>query len=209
MKDSITRKYFNWKNIKIIYYDCGSIIIDGKTITDNQVVKLFGVLDGSEITITKHGTDYNIRIQNRYYEALRSIYKNSYGNWCINNVSIEIIHSKRRQGIGTRILGYQVKNARKLGFKLITTIGVRSNQENGYYTWPVLGFDGTIPAKTMEELEKKLIFTNNVQELISNEEGLVLWGEYGTTIFLEFDLDLNSQSSQIHKYYLLINKVKL
>lgn len=207
MRDFLTRKFFNWANIEIEYQE--PVIINGRKITDYQLVRLFGVVDGSKISIIKNGTDYTIYIKNNYYQAIRAIYKDSDGNWIIHNMLLVIIAGKRKQGIGTRILGYQVKTARKLGFKLIVTIGTRKRRENGYYVWPVLGFEGSIPQKVVNVLKKKLIFTNGVQELIHDKNGQKLWKKHGTTIYLEFDLDPGSLSSRIHKEYLSIKGVKL
>jgi len=74
---------------------------------------------------------------------LRTLQRSSNGKRLFND-AIEVEPSAP-PGLGSKIFGTQVREARRLGVNRIHTMAMTSEDENGGYTWARLGYDGYIP----------------------------------------------------------------
>ena len=119
-----------------------------------------------------------------------------YGPAEIRNHSIRIHPDYQRQGRGTKIFARQVEHAGKLGVKRISCLAGADQppENNGYYTWPALGFDAEIPAGLAAKLPEKLAGAKRLSELFASREGADWWLEHGITMEMRFDMDENSVS---------------
>jgi GNAT superfamily N-acetyltransferase len=212
MRDQVTRQYFNWK---VDYEPKDHIYIDGSKLNKKQVAMLAGAPSGSFITtyVEEHdelGTVLAVYAKNNFYKSSFYIYRTDPGVYAIYWDSFIIAEGHRDQLWGTRMFAYMVKMARKLGFKSISGLAMRvDGHYNGYYTWPRLGFQGKIPQGIVAKLPKNLKFVSNVEELMSDPEGCLIWKEKGGNIEVEFDLDPESISSMTLDAYLKEKGIKL
>ena len=112
-----------------------------------------------------------------------------------------LLRRMRRKGLGLRIFHRQLENAKALGVSRIETRAGRSNDENGYYTWPRFGFDGPLPEQIVENLPLGLEDARNVLELMGCEKGRLWWKEHGETVDVAFDLTDGSRSWEAFQRY--------
>jgi HK97 family phage portal protein len=96
-------------------------------------------------------------------------------------------------GLGTKVFASQVDKAAKMGFKRIDTIGGRSEEMNGYYTWPRLGYDGMVKGPDGQP--------TRLTDLMRTKEGRDYWKQNGVQMKMSFDLSENSRSRKILDAY--------
>jgi hypothetical protein len=116
--------------------------------------------------------------------------------------------SMQRQGLGLRVLQVQSATASALGICRIEALAGRSEHENGYYTWPRLGFDGPLPEETLRRLPPQLHFAHDVLDLIEHNEGRRWWQQFGTSIQVEFNLAPHSRSWRVLQRYVEAKAVR-
>jgi len=109
--------------------------------------------------------------------------------------------SMRRKGFATRVLHRQLANAACLGVARIETKAGRRCGENGYYTWPRLGFDGLLSQRTVRKLPLGFEHAQTVLDLMACEKGRLWWSEHGETIRVAFDLGAGSRSRDVFTRY--------
>jgi predicted transcriptional regulator len=138
-------------------------------------------------------------------------------------------------GLGSRVFAQQVKTASELGFKYIDTNAARGGEFIGYYVWPKLGYDASIPLYYIEgqlsphkdknnikfEYLKKWLIKNNID--IHNKVplsaiyackagdrfiGQELWKTYGDSTNMEFNLTPGSLSMRILESYINLKSEK-
>jgi SPP1 gp7 family putative phage head morphogenesis protein len=108
------------------------------------------------------------------------------------------------KGYGTQFFSDQVENAQRVGIAEIRTSAARSGTENGYYTWPRLGYDAKLE-DFRDYLQARLpagfSWTQNISDLMATPEGRAYWKKWGTDAYLKFDLDPDSLSLKVLKAY--------
>jgi len=110
--------------------------------------------------------------------------------------------SLRRRGLGSAIFARQIAAASALGARRIETLAGRHGDENGYYTWPRLGFDGPLPDSVRRELPLGLDHATNVLDLMRGKKGRRWWKAHGVPLPLAFDLAPRSRSRAVFERYL-------
>ena len=85
--------------------------------------------------------------------------------------------------------------------RIETTAGRRCG-ENGYYTWPRLGFEGPLSPRIERKLPPGLEHARTVLDLMACEKGRLWWSEHGETICVAFDLNVGSRSRDVFTRYL-------
>ncbi len=121
----------------------------------------------------------------------------------LNNDSFRIhAVSIRRKGFATRVLHRQLANAQRIGVTRIETTAGRRCDENGYYTWPRLGFEGPLSPRIQGKLPPGLERARTVLDLMACEKGRLWWSEHGETIRVAFDLCAGSRSRNAFRRYL-------
>ena len=108
----------------------------------------------------------------------------------------------QQQSMGLQILRRELCHARRLGIRHISATAGRRDDENGYYTWPRLGFDGPLPRPIFRQLPCHLRSARSVLDLMDTDSGRQWWREHGTTIQVVFDLASGSRSSRTFQRYL-------
>ena len=131
------------------------------------------------------------------------------GKLVVRNNSFFIEKDSPYKGKGAALFANQVAALQELGVDRIETDagGSSKDQQNGYYTWPRLGFDGTIDedvfAAMPGSLRKQFGSKRNVRSLLMLPGGIEFWREHGERVRdAKFDLKTGSESLRILTAYL-------
>jgi GNAT superfamily N-acetyltransferase len=189
----------------------------GPSGTAEDVADLTGATDEATVTIgydhgAFKGPPYiSATVVDPRYEIGRYLKRDTNGRLWIKANRFYVDPKYQRQGLGRRIFGRMVENAIRLKVDRIEAIAERGAESNGYYTWPLFGYDGDLDAPTKaalrlavdrEQLPKSLQGATRVSQLFETQEGAEWWRMNGTTINLTFDLSPNSYSRQTWEAYL-------
>jgi GNAT superfamily N-acetyltransferase len=138
--------------------------------------------------------------EKRFHGVLRVFRRN--GQPVVQIDSFRIRPRFQRIGLGKAIFLRQMTAASELGFKKIETVAGRRPGENGYYSWPRLGFDGKVPATIRRAIRPPLNQIPTLLDLCSTEAGRRFWLENGQTVRVAFDLTSGSRSRRVFEAYL-------
>jgi len=158
---------------------------------------LAGAPDGARVEVgASHGTLYLEMGDDRTaaYRAYYYVRRVDGRPVLINDGFHIVIRHLQGRGLGWRVLLRQVQNASALDVYRIETVAGRRRDENGYYTWPRLGFDAVLPARLRSLLPPDLNHAQTVLDLMDVERGRRWWRMRGATIRVAFDLASNSRS---------------
>lgn len=146
-----------------------------------------------------------IRIYGDGVAMTRHIGKDSAGPY-IKNDYFELSGDKKGGGTGLDCFNRQVEAARQLGFTRIKThaagdySSARSGDFNGYYTWPLFGYDmplAGVQSSIKQKAEEKFPGVRTVRDIFDKPGGADWWLVNGGNLFTaEFDLKDNSRSMQ-------------
>jgi hypothetical protein len=140
------------------------------------------------------------------YRAYYYVYRKR-NDLVLSNEGFHILDpSLQCHGLGLLMFHRQTGNATRLGIARIATVAGRRFDENGYYTWPRFGFDGSLPASVKRRLPSDLNQSQSVLDLMDNEHGRCWWREYGSTLSVAFDLARTSRSQMVFHQYVYARK---
>jgi len=112
---------------------------------------------------------------------------------------------------GTEIVAQMVRQARELDFKNINVqaAGQLGSSMNGYYTWPLMGYERDIDGLKQED-EIRQLFPNveTIQDLFDQPGGRDWWFVNGSTAYMDFDLSDDSRSMKVLERYLNEKRTK-
>jgi hypothetical protein len=94
------------------------------------------------------------------------------------------------KGLGTKVLYHQTKSLLSYNPDVkIVTYASRAASLNtvGYYVWPRLGYDGTIPLNLRKDLPPEFKDYNLVSDFMKTKEGREWWREHGASFTGIFD----------------------
>lgn len=169
----------------------------GKGTTLADLPSLVGAPDDAAVTVATKGKDVLIRIDHPAFAqpcVRKIVYQGKGLAPYIKNEIIDIKPSEQGKGLGSEIFGRQVENLREHGgFSHIECHAARldsqgSERFNGYYTWPVLGYnayfddfagDGPLQAKTADAVARAFPGVESVLELTATREGRAWWKANG------------------------------
>lgn len=122
------------------------------------------------------------------------------------------------RGQGANIFANQVRALQQAGVTSMDTVAIGdkhsadAGKNNGYYTWPRLGYSGTIRPEVFrnlpESLRKQMGQSRQVRKLFSLDGGAEAWKEHGEDINCTFDLRKGSPNLQALNDYLQERKAK-
>lgn len=107
-----------------------------------------------------------------------------------------------KQGLGTATIAAAVDTGKQLKLWRIVGLAARGEEENGYYTFARLGFDGLIPLAVRTRLPAPFRHMRRVLDLMASEAGRRAWLAHGDTLTVSFALTEHSRSHQVLKEYL-------
>lgn len=186
----------------------------GKYYMPHEIAKLVGAQPGSRV-MARQGDGYvSTRTTHPFIsEQGRTIYKDH-----IHNDIFIVEKAHRGSGFGAKVFAAQVEGATNAGLDYIETGAAGSARRskrgddtwNGYYTWPVLGYDAPLDeavesdAKYREALSKFGLPAHGAMltDLIEKPGGAAWLKENGQGTTMKFDLRRGSKSRRILAKYL-------
>lgn len=212
MTDPITRRYFT---------GASNVHMDEETerllpIPRDRVPWFVGAIDGSEIYVMldQEGNSFFFSVEHELLEQPmeRVLWQdpdagNLYLMW---NQLFELRAAAQRHGLGTRSLAVELHEVARFG---VAVVGCQAagpaGGRNGYYTWPLLGFDAKLAARDTERLPAHLSHCSTLNELFMEEGGDEHWRQHGRAMDVYFDLEPNSASWVILKTYMEVRGITL
>jgi GNAT superfamily N-acetyltransferase len=178
----------------------------GRTIDTQELASLTGATSTARVDVyagkTPIGYSIMLDINDKKYGSIRTIKRDIFGKLILEANSLEVKKDFQGQGIGREIFGRMVETATRLGVDRIETAAMRASDRNGYYTWPLFGYDGEIPGAIREILPDWLQGVKRVSEIMATPEGQQWWKTNGVSVTLRFDLAPGSYSRQTWERYL-------
>ncbi|MGL6095352.1 MAG: hypothetical protein ACRC7O_06080 [Fimbriiglobus sp.] len=191
----------------------------GRELTTEHVRAIGCATPGSEVIVkSDRKNQVTITAYGNGVSASRTVSKTPTGKINVKNNSFYLrkdgthdddnllvqFRGKAPAGVtGTEIFAKQVDTLRSLGADKISTFGIRGfgdGGENGYYTWPRLGYSGAadpgVLAKLPEPLKSGMAKKKNVADLFALPGGPEFWKEHGTHTDLTFDLKPGSKNGK-------------
>lgn len=171
---------------------------------------LVGAPDDSSVRV-KAAMDGSVQIEMAApgVEAFRSLFRGKDGALVMDNGGIEIAPHLRGAGLGLDIFVQQVTSCAAAGVHRITCMAAgegnagykngRQSAYNGYYTWPLFGYDAAIdslqnPMKTAE-IRRAFPHARTILDVFESPGGRQWWKDNGTKIpRAVFDLTPGSRS---------------
>jgi hypothetical protein len=181
--------------------------IFGRVITDQEVANLGGLPDGQVTVYVNDDGHIKITSVGSQVESLRTI-KSSGGKLILVADELRVKDAAQGKGLGADIFARMVDQATGLKFDRIAANAIRSQQSNGYYTWPRFGYDGDLAemytadrVPVHQALPDSLKGASRVSDLMMTDEGKQWWKQHGGTNSMRFDLKPGSRSREVWDLY--------
>ena len=145
---------------------------------------------GEHKVITLDGHDNGISITRKFH-------RDPSGNLVCTNDSFVL--DKTGGGVGTKVFHDQVTELVKVGVDRIETLASKGEGMNGYYTWPLLGYDGDLKQGT--KTPSSLSGAKRLSDVMKTQEGRDWWKTNGEGVDVTFDLKPGSLSRKILSEY--------
>ena len=176
----------------------------GRPVTGRTLATLAGAPDNARVELSApHDWLVRADVIGPDYAATRSFHRDEdLGRPIVNNDSLYIDKASRGKGLGAAIFGRQVEAAIKARAAMIYCEAARGEDMTGYLVWPLLGYDGPIPAAVLAKLPERLRSARLVSDLMESDAGREWWALHGTTFEAEFDLAKGSRSRRVWDAYL-------
>jgi GNAT superfamily N-acetyltransferase len=185
----------------------------GSGVSFEDVARAAGAMHSSAVSVaTEHdahsgAVKVSVKVKHPDYECERKFERDDAGSLIVNNVFFEA--RTKGAGVGTAVLSQQVQECRRIGVSrmLAVAVGDAHSTANGYYTWPLMGYNGELDAQHKsrmddDEVPEKYMAASTIRELMSMPGGRQVWKRSGSSIDVEFDLHPDSQSSRQFEAYL-------
>lgn len=184
----------------------------GKSVDHQKLCAVTGAPHGSkialEVSTNRFGENsVKMRVSHDDYdlEATRLVSRDSEGKLCMENAGLSIGRSHRGSGFGTKLFQKQVDEASSLGIAYIRTDASANRGDNGYYTWPRLGYDKTLTKDDsflFGHFPDRFGKIEKISDLMKTKEGRDWWKEQGETLKdMRFDLTEGSRSRKVLDAY--------
>jgi HK97 family phage portal protein len=120
--------------------------------------------------------------------------------------------------LGAQIFGRQVAFAQQAGMSRIDVKATRTDENhpqgksNGYFVWPLFGFNGEVPPATFSQLfgpARRIPQAKTVGDLMKTTKGREEWKAHGMSFNASFDLAPGSRSQQTWTAYMTAKRAKL
>ncbi len=210
MTDEITAQYFTGASTLTVAPNMRTLPIPLKCIPD-----LVGAFDGSNICVTQDGDSFVFEITHPWLETSmeRVLWRDADTGKLILmwNEQFFLLPEWQRQGLGARSLAIQLSTARRLRIPFVGCLaaGRFDSAMNGYYTWPLLGFDAELDETDIERLPPGLAHCTSLNELFLEDGGAEHWRRHGKPMAVFFDLEPHSTSWAILTEYMEAKGIEL
>ena len=178
----------------------------GQLAAPDTLARMVGALPGSEVVaVREFDGEVSFEITHPLVvEQGRTLRRQPDGSVVVVNNSLTL-RDDSPAGKGTRMLATQVQALAGSGVAFIVTEahGFAGSDQNGYYTWPRLGYNAPLPAATRRRLPSALRDAHDLHTLLATTAGRTWWREHGHTLPMRFDLVENSTSRRVLAAYLV------
>jgi uncharacterized protein (TIGR02996 family) len=124
-------------------------------VPPSRAADLTGAPDDAIVMANSYpnGGGVSLELKGQHVEAFREVFRGRDGALVIQNQGIEVSPEMRGQGLGLEIFASQVIAAAEAGVSRITCMAAGGggrgrpgyqSEYNGYYTWPLFGYDADI-----------------------------------------------------------------
>lgn len=192
---------------------CVASDLFGSAITIRHFAGLAGAPRGADVEVGVCQGQLTIEISDPRHQVYRGILR-VFRTGGVLVLCIEALHihrpALRGHGLGLGIFARQLETARRLGVMRIETRAGRRRNENGYYSWPRYGFEGSLPEwLTSSRLPRELRRSQSVLDIMASETGRRWWLAHGVELDLSFDVRADSRSQQTFSRYRLSRKEQM
>jgi GNAT superfamily N-acetyltransferase len=190
----------------------------GEDFSPDDVASLVGAPDDAHVTVAPDRTGGRLHVTVEHPDFVRPckriLGRDFDGRVFVENELIDLRPEVRGKGLGTDIFGRQVEQAAAAGVSYIKCHAARQTADgrdyfNGYYTWPLLGYDEHLSVVEMDTPDvaarARAAFpgAKSVLQLMAAPGGRAWWKENGTDLHgARFDLAEGSPSRQVFDAYL-------
>lgn len=188
-----------------------------KKVTDQEVAALVGAKGNVKLffDIGLEGDDGEVvvDVSGPEYENNRTFFRDEDGSTAVYNNFFNVKKEHQGSGVGSDVFAAQVASCSAAGLSSIKTsaAGYGKNHpryktkgestENGFYTWPRMGYDATFTDEQRENLPPEHAGSKTIQELFSTPAGRAWWKDNGWAMNMSFDLKEGSRSRKILAAY--------
>lgn len=130
--------------------------------------------------------------QRHGYCGVRLVEPSSAGLLLVDD-GLRIRFPELRRRLRFQVLLRQLYAARRWGLVQIRVVAQRGADDNGYYVWPRLGFDGPLTAAVRRRLPREHRAAQRVLDLMESPAGRAWWRAHGAELELAFDVDPNGR----------------
>jgi hypothetical protein len=173
----------------------------GRRLTDQEYASLVGAPFGAKVKVDVFKDTLSIKMIHPLIGSQRSVFRSRSDGVLVLRNEHTRASSDAPVGLGTAVLARQVRAARSLGIRRISLNAGAGGDENGYYTWARLGFNGELDNGVRARLPPHLADVKDLNELMERPDGPAWWKEHGGSTSMSFDLDPQSESSRRHDRY--------
>ena len=212
------------------WFDASTVTVDVQMdnseafLTDLEIAELTGAPKNSTIIVKKTEKGISFEVANEIFESAmyRLLTVGETGvAISITNEGLELAVQYTGQGIGPRCVIKEIFAAKSLYEELrIEEILVHAYGNfasfdsypypmRGYYVWAMMGFDAEIPDGIRNALDKEYQHVTQVSDLMRDDKGREQWLNHGDTIWLTFDLKVNSVSWRLLERFMADRRIEL
>ena len=204
-RDSLTRQMFNRKDISItgLYSD---IAVNGVGLNKDVLPRLLGALDESKIRVTTRKNRVDFEVRHTLLARPMTYMLDKSG--ILHGVEF-YLSDDAPEGLGTRMMATTLLTAARLGIPEVQ-LKAAGKPDNGYYTWPRLGFNGVLP-DSLRKAAGRAGFSGaeTILDVFDRPGGREWWKANGARMEVSFTLDREGRSMKTLLNYLLEKKVSL
>lgn len=186
--------------------DATSQQIFGRALTEDDYRSLVGAPKNADVTVSTDGEKLLIHTEgkagrNATFYNDREVYKE--GDNIVLHNDYFMVDGKTGKGFGTQVFANQVEGAQRLGVSKIVTLAAREEGLfNGYYTWPRLGYDASLPRGFRNGLAgTPYEGFSRVSQFMKTSGGRNWWKMFGIQMDMSFSLRPGSRSLRTLKAY--------
>jgi len=179
-----------------------AVNVFGKRRTPEQLAAIAGAPDGAEVSFRASADPESSRgaidfvVSHPSIERYHGVIEKIDGQVVLTIDRLNVSPALRGQGVGTAIHGRMVDWASRLGVDRLELWASAADGDNGYVTWPVLGYNGPLTAYHRSRLSEPFSQAAKLQELLDLPDGRDAWQAARLSIQTTFELEAGSEDRQ-------------